>query len=336
MRQLQLSRFGLENLSLSEAEMPQAGPGEVLLRMEAAALNPRDAQIMAGHFTPNVDFPLIPLSDGCGTVVEVGEGVTRCAVGERVTPTFFPNWISGEATAGERAVSLGLETPGVAREYAVFPEQVIVRAAAHLSAAEAACYPCAGLTAWTSLVDKSGLGEGGWALIQGTGGVATMGLQFARALGANTIVISSSNEKLALARELGADHTINYRDQPDWGVEAFAIAGHGVDAVLEIGGAGTLPQSLEAIRHGGHINIIGYMAGVDMGITVFPLIIKNANLHGIGTGNRDSYTAMMDCVARHELRPAIAATLPLDEYAAGLELLQTGSPFGKVVLELGG
>ena len=334
MRQLQLPEFGLENLTVVEVEIPQPGPGEVLVHLEAAALNPRDVQIMSGGFTPNVDFPLIPLSDGCGTVEAVGSGVTRCAPGDRVTPLFFPNWIGGEATQGERAISLGLEIPGVGREYGVFPEQAVARIPAHLSPAEGACYPCAGLTAWTSLVDKSALAEGGWALLQGTGGVASMGLQITKALGANAIVLSSSDEKLEQARALGADHTINYRDQPHWGAEAFEIAGHGVDAVLEIGGTGTLPQSLEAIRHGGHVNVIGYMAGIDMGITVFPLIIKNANIHGIGAGNRDSYEAMMAFVDLHGLQPPIAATLPMGDHSAAFELLQHGSPFGKVVLDL--
>lgn len=335
MRQLELSQFGTEHLHLVEADMAAPGAGEVLVELEAATVNPRDLQIMEGHFTPNVPFPLIPLSDGAGIVRELGDGVTRVVVGDRVAPMFFPHWISGEASAGERAVSLGLEWPGVAREFAVFPQQSLCRVPKHLSAEEAACYPCAGLTAWSSLVNRSGLGAGDWALIQGTGGVATMGIQFARALGANVIVISSSDEKLEKAMELGAQHTINYLETPDWGGEAYAIAGQGVDAVLEIGGAGTLPQSLEAIRHGGHINIIGYMAGAELGLTVFPLIIKNANFHGIGTGNRDSFEAMMACVSEQQLFPAISERFALEDIGAALETLRGGHAFGKIALRIG-
>jgi NADPH:quinone reductase-like Zn-dependent oxidoreductase len=336
MRQVELADFGLDQLSLVDAPTPEPAPGEVLIRMEAASLNPRDAQIAAGHFTPNVPFPLVPLSDGAGTVAALGEGVSELAVGDRVAPLFFPNWLRGEATAGERSVSLGLEWPGVAREYAAYPARAVARVPEHLSAVEAACYPCAGLTAWTSLVEKSAVGEGDWVLLQGTGGVASMGLQLAKGLGARAIVISSSDEKLSRARELGADHTINYRSNPEWGAEAFEVAGHGVDAVLEIGGAGTLPQSLEAIRHGGHIDIIGYMAGVEMGITVFPLIIRNANIHGIGAGHRESFEAMMRLVGQEQLRPAVAATFPLEDIGAAFEMLGSGSPFGKVVLSISG
>ena len=335
MRQLELKKIGIENLQLVEAEVPEAGPGEVLIRIDAASINPRDLQIMNGHFTPDLPLPLVPLSDGSGVVVAIGEGVTRVAVGERVNPLFFPNWISGEATAGERSISLGLEAPGVARDYGVFPEQAVCHSAAHLSAVQAACYPCAGLTAWTSLVDKSGIGVGDWVLIQGTGGVASMGLQFAKALGARAIVISSSDAKLEQARTLGADHTINYRQTENWGAEAFEVSGHGVDAVLEIGGSGTLPQSLEAIRHGGHINIIGYMAGVDMGITVFPLIIKNANFHGIGTGNRDSFEAMMACVEANAIEPVIAETFAMEAFSKAFATLESSAPFGKIVLDQG-
>lgn len=334
MRQIELSSFGLENLRMVDAPMPEAGPGEVLVRLDAAALNPRDTQIATGGFSPNVPFPLVPLSDGSGIVEAVGEGVTRCAVGDRVASMFFPKWLRGEATAGERSETLGLELPGLAREYGVFPEQAVVPMPRHLSAQEAACYPCAGLTAWTSLVEKSQITAGDWVVLQGTGGVASMGLQLTKGLGARAIVLSSSNEKLAQARELGADHTINYSETPEWGAEAFEVAGHGVDAVLEIGGTGTMPQSLEAIRHGGHVNVIGYMAGIDMGITVFPLIIKNANIHGIGAGHRDGFEAMMKLVAEKQLRPTVAGAFDLAEISEAFELMNSGSPFGKVLVTI--
>ena len=331
---INLTRFGLDHLTPVDTPLPAPSQSEVLVKFEAASLNPRDAQIIAGAFTPNVNFPLIPLSDGAGAIAAVGDAVTRFKVGDRVTPLFFPNWISGEALTNERSISTGLETPGTAREYGVYIEESVAAFPDHLTAAEAACYPCAGLTAWTALFEKSGITEGSWVLVQGTGGVATMGLQLAKAAGANVIVISSSNEKLEKAATLGADELINYVDNPNWGESAFELSGHGVDAVLEIGGAGTLGNSLEAIRHGGHINIIGYMAGIEMGITVFPLIIKNANFHGIGTGNRDSYEALMSFVGKHGIRPVISERFPLEEIRAGFDVLNNNSPFGKVVLDI--
>ena len=209
MKAIQLSGFGLDQLQVVELDLPEAGPGEVLVKLEAASVNPRDYQIITGGFTPNVEFPLIPLSDGAGKVVAVGEGVSRVAVGDLVTPLFFPNWISGEALGDERKLSGGLEVPGTLREYAVYPEHAISNAAEHLTAEEAACYPCAGLTAWTSLVTRSGIQPGDSVLLQGTGGVALMGLQLAKALGARVIILSSSDERLAQAKELGADHCIN-------------------------------------------------------------------------------------------------------------------------------
>lgn len=334
MRAIQLTRFGLENLAAAELDRPSPKAGEVLVRLSAASINSRDYQIATGQFTPNVDFPLIPLSDGAGEIMEVGDGVTRAKTGDRVTPLFFPRWISGEALNDERKVSSGLETPGVLREYGVYDEDAIAKIADHLTYEEAACFPCAGHTAWTSLVPISNIGEGETVLVQGTGGVALFGLQFAKALGAQVIIISSSDEKLERAKDLGADYCINYTRTENWGETAFDMAGHGVDAVLDVGGAGTLENSLAAIRHGGHIAIIGYMAGVDLGITVFPLIIKNANLHGIGVGNRDNYETMMRFVGDHKIRPIISDSYGFDQAGKALNDLTKGAHFGKLTVQI--
>ncbi|MFT6287435.1 MAG: NADPH:quinone reductase-like Zn-dependent oxidoreductase [Alcanivorax sp.] len=334
MREIQLKAFGTANLITVEVDKPAPGPGEILIRFEAASINPRDAQIIAGQFTPNVEFPLVPMSDGAGIVEATGEGVTRVRQGDLVTPMFFPHWISGEALHGERSVSGGLETAGTLREYGVYSQDAVVIMPPHLSTAEAACYPCAGLTAWTSLVTKSAIGPDDTVLVQGTGGVAMASLQLAKALGAKVIIISSSNEKLAKAAKLGADHCINYSETKNWGEAAYDIAGHGVDAVIEIGGSGTLENSLAAIRHGGHLNIIGYVAGIDMGITIFPLIIKGANLHGIGTGNRDGYEAMMRCVDEQQLRPVIAEHYDWERTADAIDALNNHAPMGKIVMDI--
>lgn len=333
MQAWQLNAFGLENLEQAEIERPEPGPGEVLVRFEAVSINPRDYQIATGQFTQDVDFPLVPLSDGAGQITAIGEGVTSVQIGDLVTPLFFPLWISGEALADERKISGGLESPGVLREYGVYAETAVVRVASHLSPAEAACLPCAGLTAWTSLVAVADVQPGQIVLIQGTGGVAIAALQFAKSLGAEVIILSSSDEKLARARELGADHCLNYLRCPDWGNQVFELAGHGIDVVIEIGGAGTLGNSLAAIRHGGHIAIIGYVTGIEMGISVFPLIIKNAHLHGIGTGNRDNYAAMMEFIENHGLRPQISARYSYKDAKHALSDMAKGVHFGKLVID---
>ena len=332
MRAWELAGFGLDNLQQVEIERPTLGPNDVLVRLEAASLNPRDCQIISGHFTPNVNFPLVPLSDGAGTVVEVGEQVSRLEVGDTVTPLFFPYWVSGEATKDERKLSSGLEVPGVLREFGAYDEQTLVKAASHLSAVEAACLPCSGLTAWTSLVPIADIQPGNTVLIQGTGGVAIAALQLVKALGGRVIILSSSEEKLAAAKQLGADYCINYLSNPNWGPMAFEIAGHGVDLVLEIGGGGTMENSLAAIRHGGHIAIIGYVAGIDMGITVFPLIIKCAHLHGVATGNRDNYLAMMEFIQEHNIKPQLTADYGFSDAARALAAIDEMAPFGKVVI----
>lgn len=333
MKAWQLKGFGLDNLERVELEKPEPGAHDVLVHFQAASINPRDYQIAMGQFTPNVTFPLVPLSDGAGEVIATGDSVSRVQVGDRVSPLFFPNWITAEALGDERKISGGLETEGTLRQYGVYCEDALLKVPAYLSATQAACLPCSGLTAWTSLVPVANVQAGQTVLVQGTGGVAIAALQFAKALGAQVIILSSSDAKLARARSLGADHCINYVNNPDWGVQAFALAGHGVDVVLEIGGAGTMENSLAAIRHGGHIAVIGYMAGVEMGVTVFPLIIKCANLHGIGTGNRDNYSAMLAFMDQHKIEPQINARYAFDEADKALGDIVHGTHFGKLVVD---
>ena len=242
MKICELSAWGFENLRFRDVETPQPGPDQVLLKFGAASVNYRDYQIVAGEFAPTQPLPIIPGSDGAGEIVVTGDNVDGLSPGDRVSPLFFPEWMSGEALGNERSVSSGLETPGVLREYGVYEQHQVCRVAPHLTDTEASCYPCAGLTAWNSLVTLSGITAGNTVLVQGTGGVAIMALQMAKAIGAQVIITSSSNERLQHALELGADHGINYRDTPNWGEAARELTdGQGVDAVIEIGGEGTLP-----------------------------------------------------------------------------------------------
>lgn len=337
MKVMQLPRFGIENLEIIEADVPQPGAGEVLVKFGGASVNYRDYQIVAGEFAPDQPLPIIPVSDGAGEIVEVGDAVTRFACGDRVSPLFFPNWLSGEAFGDVRAISSGLEAPGVLREYGVYDQDQLARVAPHLTDAQAACFPCAGLTAWTCIVSLSNIQSGDVVLVQGTGGVALFALRFAKALGADVIITSGSDEKLERAKKLGADHCINYRTTPDWGNLARELTdGRGVDAVVEIGGTGTLPQSIAAIRRGGHINIVGYLAGIDLGLSVFHLIERNAHLHGVSVGNAEGFTEMMNFVSEYNLVPVIEKSCPFEEAGQALSSIVKGDHFGKLVINVHG
>jgi NADPH:quinone reductase-like Zn-dependent oxidoreductase len=337
MRVVEVPEWGIEKLRLIEAEAPQAGAGQVLVRFGAASVNYRDYQIVAGEFSPGQPLPIIPFSDGAGVVESVGAGVTGLARGDRVATLFFPDWMSGEALGAERAVSSGLEAPGVLRELGVYQENAVAKVAAHLSDEEASCLPCAGVTAWNCLTTYSGIKAGDTVLVQGTGGVAIMSLQFAKAMGAQVIVTSSSDERLKQAQSLGADYGINYGEVPEWGEAAKDLTGgRGVDAVIEIGGEGTLPQSIASIRRGGHINIIGYLAGYGLGLSVIHLIERNAHLHGLSVGNREQFEAMMGFIAKHHIRPVIARTYSLEKTDQALRDMAGGGHFGKLVVTIKG
>ncbi len=335
MKAIQLSKFGLDEFKIVEVEKPVPGPGQVLVEIKAASINFRDYLIARGVFAPASDLPIIPLSDGAGKIVDIGQGVTELQIGDRVTPLFFPKWMSGDALGDERSVSSGLEADGVLRQYGVYDERAVVKFAEHLSYEEAACFPCAGLTAWTSLVTVSHITRGECVLVLGTGGVALFTLQFAKALGAKVIITSSNDERLERAKDLGADYTINYLNEPEWGAIAKDITnGRGVDMVLEVGGTGTLPQSFKAIRRGGHIPIIGNLSGAKMDIEVYQLILTNAHLHGIGVGHREGFEQMMRFVGNHELHPVIAKEYPFEEASSAIYDAGEGGHFGKLIVNI--
>ncbi len=335
MKALELAEFGLDNLREVTLDDPEPGKRQVLVKFQAASVNYRDFMIAEGMFAPAEDLPVIPLSDGAGEVVTVGQDVSNLQVGDMVTPLFFPRWLSGDALGDERSVSTGLEAPGCLREFGVFDESAVVKVPDHLSAEQAACFPCAGLTAWSALVTTSGTSSGDVVLVLGTGGVSIFALQFAKALGATVIVTSSSDEKLAHAQELGADHVINYRTTPEWGPAVKALTdGRGVDVVVEVGGTGTLSQSFKAIRRGGHIPVIGALTGAQMDLAVYELIMTNAHLHGIGVGNRAGYEEMMSFVDKHRISPVIHRTYPFDDAATAMQDISKGEHIGKLVVRI--
>src|SRR5690606_11683980 len=267
-------------------------------------------------------LPLIPLSDGVGEVIAVGEGCHRVKVGDRVSPHFFPTWVAGEPSRARMRPALGGPLDGALTEQWCLDEEALVPVPEHLTDEEASTLPCAAVTAWNALTVRGSLGPADTVLLQGTGGVSLFALQLAKALGARVILTSSSDEKLKRARELGADHTLNYRTHPEWGREAMAIAGgDGVDLVVEVGGAGTLAQSLTAVRPGGQVSLIGVLSGSGGDINLIPILMQNVRLQGITVGDRDSFEAMNRAITQHRIRPVIERVFPFEQHVEAFEAL---------------
>ena len=252
---------GVDEMNLVEKPVPAPGPGQVLVKLKAATINYRDLLTVKGGYGSRQKFPLVPLSDGAGVVESVGAGVTRFKPGDRVTGSFFEGWLGGEPSEEKMRSNLGGALDGVLCEYRVWPAAALVRTPEHLSDVEAASLPCAGLTAWSAVIKLGGIRPGQTVLTQGTGGVSIFALQFAKMSGARVIATSSSEAKIEKLKELGADVTINYKTTPDWGKLARQATGHGVDLVVEVGGVGTLNESIRATRIGGTIAFIGVLAG---------------------------------------------------------------------------
>lgn len=334
MRAVEVRAFGLDNLALAERPDPRPGPGQVLVRVRAAALNYRDLLTVLGRYNPKQKLPLIPGSDGAGEVVEVGAGVTRVRPGDRVCTVFAQRWIAGEPTREKARSTLGGPLDGTLAELMVLDQEGVVHAPAHLGDEEAATLPCAAVTAWNALT-AAGIKAGDTVLVQGTGGVSIFALQLGVALGARVIVTSSSDDKLARARGLGAWEGINYRETPDWGARAKQLAGgDGVDLVVEVGGAGTLEQSLRALRFGGSVSLVGNLAGTDAQVRLTMIFMQRIRVHGILVGDRESFEAMNRAIALHGIRPAIDRVLPLEESRAAFDQMAAGGHFGKICVRL--
>ena len=328
-------RFGLESLQLADRAKPRPGPGEILIAMKAASLNYRDWLMVRGLYNPTQPLPLIPGSDGVGHVVALGEGVTRFAIGDRVSPIFAQEWIAGRPTKERLRSTLGGPIDGVLCEYMSVPACSAVRVPAHLSDVQAATLPCAALTAWTALVVEGRVKAGDTVLIQGSGGVALFALQFAKLLGARAIVTSKSDEKLEKMRFLGADACINYRAEPAWGRKARELSGgEGVDLVVELGGGQTLAESLKAVCIGGTIAVIGVLSGVAAPLNLLPVLMGHVRLQGILVGNRDNFEAMNRAISEARLEPVVHEVFPFAECRAALEMLGAGEHFGKVCLTI--
>lgn len=326
--------WSVDHLVIAEHPTPEPGPGQVLLRMGAASLNYRDMVVLQrGYGAQTGTLPLIPVSDGVGEVVAVGSGVTRVKIGDRVCPMFNASWTGGRPTAERLGMTLGGPLDGVMREYMPISAESVALVPDHLSDIEAATLPCAALTAWSALVTEGQVQPGDRVLIQGTGGVSLFALQFAKMLGAFTIITSSSKEKLARARALGADATLSYRETPEWGRSVRDIAGgEGVDHIVEVGGQQTLPQSLRAIRPGGTISMIGVLSGPAMEARLGLIVTRQVRLQGITVGSRDGFEVMARAITQHKLSPVVDRIFPFEELPQALSYLASGAHFGKICI----
>ncbi len=327
--------FGLDSLALAERPEPRPGPGQVLLKMRAFSLNYRDLLVIKGQYNPKLKLPFTPLSDGVGEVVEVGAGVTRVKVGDRVAGAFMQDWVDGEVTEAKSKSALGGALPGVLAEYVVLREDGVVPVPPHLSDEEAATLPCAAVTAWHALVAEGGVKAGDVVLVQGTGGVSLFALQFAKLFGARVIATSGSDDKLARVLQLGASDGINYKTTPDWGKKARELAGgDGVDHVVEVGGAGTLGESLKAVRPCGRVSLIGVLAGGGGQISLFPVLMKNVCVQGIYVGSRTMFEDMNRALALHKMKPVVDRVFAFSEARAALHHMESGAHFGKIAIKL--
>ncbi|WP_323658370.1 NAD(P)-dependent alcohol dehydrogenase [Pectobacterium versatile] len=324
---------GLERLEIVDLPDPGApGAGQIRVRIHASSLNYHDLGVVSGHM-PSADRR-IPMADGAGIVEAVGAGVSDFAIGDRVVSTFFPIWLNGDPVNGDFSTVPGDGVDGYAREWVVAEATSFTHAPEGWSHAEAATLTTAGLTVWRALVVNGGVKAGDTVLVQGTGGVSVFALQVAKALGATVIATSSSDEKLERARQLGADHLINYRREPEWATPVLEITnGRGVDHVIEVGGAGTLAQSIKAARVAGHIALIGVLTGPAGPVSTAGLTLRQQRLQGLIVGSRQHQQDLVRALNVLPIRPVIDKRFPLVDLAEAFRLQQAGGHFGKICLE---
>ncbi len=330
----ELKGFGFENLVQGKRNLKGPGRGEVLLRMKAASLNYRDILTVKGLYNPRQTFPLVPLSDGVGIVEEIGPGVKNLRPGRRVCPIFAQAWISGPITRDAVRSTLGGPLDGTLTQYMILKEEGLVIVPGYLTDEEAACLPCAQLTAWSALFEHGDLKPGHSLLIMGTGGVSISALQFATAIGARTYAITSSREKAEALRKMGVLEVVNYKENPEWGKAIKALSDGGVDHVVEVGGAGTLTQSLKAVKPGGTVSLIGVLSGLSSEFDVIPVLMNQIRIQGIFVGSREMFERMNKALESYEIRPLVNKVFDFSNARDALEYLDSRRHFGKVCIRI--
>lgn len=328
-------KTGLDNVTRVDRDDPKPGPGQVLIRTKAWSLNYRDLLVAKGGYGAPPPKGRIPLSDGVGEIVEVGAGVTRVQVGDRVAGCFMQAWIAGIVPAEAPMSALGGAIDGMLAEYVVLSEQGVVKVPAHLTDEEAACLPCAGVTAWNALVREGGMKAGDTVVCLGTGGVSMIALQFAKMHGARVIITSSSDEKLAQAKQLGADETINYRTRSDWDKAVVELTGgRGADIVVEVGGSGTLDKSIAAVRLGGYVALIGVLTGTGGQMNTAAVLRRHIRVQGIYVGSREMFEEMNRAIALHGMRLPIGRSFGFEDARAAYDHLDGATHTGKVTIRM--
>ena len=333
MRAYEIAEFGIDGLRAVDRERPVAGTGEVVVRFHAVSLNYRDLMMVKGLYNPNLRMPIVPCSDGAGEVFEVGAGVTKWKVGDRVMPIFMQGWLGGELEFKKARTALGGDLDGTLREYGAFGQDGLVAIPDELSYDEASTLPCAAVTAYNALFESGSLQAGESVLVQGTGGVSIFALQFAHAAGCRTIVTSSSDEKLESARRLGATDVINYREREDWDRAVLEVTDkRGVDHVVEVGGAGTMQKSATAAKMGGHVAVIGVLSGKGA-FDPTMILMKALRMHGIFVGSREMFESMNRFIESHSIRPVVDRVFSFSEAREAFRYMESQKHFGKIVIK---
>jgi|SRR5688572_12985558 len=336
MRAWEIGSFGRDGLRLIERAEPSPGVGQVRVRVLAASLNYRDLLMVRGEYNPRQPLPLVPLSDGVGIVDAVGPGVDGKLVGRRFASLFVQGWIDGELTADILRTTLGGPRDGMLAESVLLDAAGIVPVPDHLDDVEAATLSCAALTAWSALVEQGRINAGDTVLVQGTGGVSSFALQFARIHGARVIATTSKPDLHDELRARGASDVVDYKAEPEWGKRVRALTdGRGVDHVVEVGGAGTLGESLRAVRPGGTVSLIGVLAGGAAKVNLTPVLMNNVRVQGVFVGHRRAFEAMNRAIARHRSRPVVDGVFDFADARAAFDRLASARHAGKVCIRVG-
>jgi NADPH:quinone reductase-like Zn-dependent oxidoreductase len=335
MKAYEIQQFGIENLSLIERDEPKPQATEVLVKFHAASLNYRDLMTVKGTYNPKLKLPLVPLSDGAGEVVAVGEQVSKWTVGDRVCPIFMQGWTDGAIDFQKARTTLGGDFDGCLREFGTFNENGLVKIPDNLSFEEAATLPCAAVTAYHALFTSGCLKADDTVLLQGTGGVSVFALQFASVHGCRTIITSSDNEKLNRAKDLGADELINYREREDWDKAVLELTEkQGVEQICEVGGAGTMQKSLNSVKMGGHIAVIGVLAGKG-DFDLRSILMKSVKMQGIFVGSRQMFERMNQMICQHtHFKPVVDKVFEFEAAREAFKYMESAAHFGKIVIKI--